>query len=398
MARGTLRIYLGAAAGVGKTFAMLNEGRRRRDYGEDVVVGFVETHGRQKTAAQVGDLEVVPRTRARVPRRRLRGDGRRRGARAQAAGRARRRARAHERARARGTRSAGRTSRSCSRPASASSRRMNVQHLESLNDVVEQITGVEQRETIPDEVVRRADEIQLVDLTPLALRNRLARGDVYPAERIDAALANYFRPGQPHRAPRARPRLARRPGRRGPRRVPRAARDRRAVGDARARARRADRLAPTASGSSVAPRAIAQRSKGDLVGVHVIPQDGLAAPSAALLERAARAPRGARRHVPRGRRRRRRRGAARGRALAERDADRHGREPTLALAAADARLGDRHASSASRASASTSTSSATPSGRSEDAFVVPRTRRPAALPRDAVLLGFALAGALRSRS
>ena len=63
MARGELRIYLGAAAGVGKTFAMLNEGRRRRDYGEDVVVGFVETHGRQKTAEQVGDLEVVPRTR-----------------------------------------------------------------------------------------------------------------------------------------------------------------------------------------------------------------------------------------------------------------------------------------------------------------------------------------------
>ena len=72
---------------------------------------------------------------------------------------------------------------------------LNVQHLESLNDVVEQITSVQQRETIPDEVVRRADELQLVDLTPDALRNRLARGDVYAPERIDAALANYFRPG-----------------------------------------------------------------------------------------------------------------------------------------------------------------------------------------------------------
>jgi len=61
MARGQLRIYLGAAAGVGKTYAMLNEGRRRRDYGEDVVVGFVEPHRRPKTAAQIGDLEVVPR-------------------------------------------------------------------------------------------------------------------------------------------------------------------------------------------------------------------------------------------------------------------------------------------------------------------------------------------------
>src|SRR5215204_5342737 len=61
MARGTLRIYLGAAAGVGKTFAMLNEGRRRAEYGEDVVVAFVEAHGRRKTAEQIGDLEVVPR-------------------------------------------------------------------------------------------------------------------------------------------------------------------------------------------------------------------------------------------------------------------------------------------------------------------------------------------------
>ena len=194
MARGELRIYLGAAAGVGKTFAMLNEGRRRRDYDEDVVVGFVETHGRQKTADQVADLEVVPRTRleyrgttleemdidailARKPQVALVDEL------------------AHTNA-----------------PGSRHEKRwqdveellaagitvistMNVQHLESLNDVVEQITGVGQRETIPDEVVRRADEIQLVDLTPVALRNRLARGDVYPAERIDTALANYFRPG-----------------------------------------------------------------------------------------------------------------------------------------------------------------------------------------------------------
>ena len=77
---------------------------------------------------------------------------------------------------------------------------LNIQHLESLNDVVEQITAVKQQETIPDEVVRRADELQLVDLTPVALRNRLARGDVYPRERIDTALANYFRPGNPGRA------------------------------------------------------------------------------------------------------------------------------------------------------------------------------------------------------
>src|SRR5207344_2042440 len=72
---------------------------------------------------------------------------------------------------------------------------VNVQHLESLNDVVRTITGVEQRETVPDEVVRRADQIELVDMTPEALRRRMAHGNIYPPERVDAALANYFRPG-----------------------------------------------------------------------------------------------------------------------------------------------------------------------------------------------------------
>ena len=72
---------------------------------------------------------------------------------------------------------------------------VNIQHLESLNDVVEQITGMRQQETVPDEVVRRADQLQLVDLASESIRARLARGDIYPAERIDVALANYFRPG-----------------------------------------------------------------------------------------------------------------------------------------------------------------------------------------------------------
>ena len=72
---------------------------------------------------------------------------------------------------------------------------VNIQHLESLNDVVEQITGIAQQETVPDAVVRRADQIELVDMTPEALRRRLAHGNVYPAERVDAALANYFRIG-----------------------------------------------------------------------------------------------------------------------------------------------------------------------------------------------------------
>ena len=174
---------------------MLNEGRRRRDYGEDVVVGFVETHGRRKTAEQVGDLEVRAASPTRVPR-----NGTSRRWTSTPSSVAGRRWHSSTSSLTRTspvleTRSAGRTSTSCSTAGISVISTMNVQHLESLNDVVEQITGVKQRETIPDEVVRRADEIQLVDLTPVALRNRLARGDVYPAERIDTALANYFRPG-----------------------------------------------------------------------------------------------------------------------------------------------------------------------------------------------------------
>ena len=72
---------------------------------------------------------------------------------------------------------------------------VNVQHLESLNDVVETITGVRQQETVPDEVVRRAEQVELVDITPQALRRRLAHGNVYAAEKVDAALGNYFRTG-----------------------------------------------------------------------------------------------------------------------------------------------------------------------------------------------------------
>ena len=155
MARGKLRIYLGAAPGVGKTFAMLNEGRRRqRTRGTDVVVGFVETHGRANTAAQIGDLEVVPRRRIEYRGHDLRGDGHRRDPRAAA-----RRSRSSTSSRTRtcpgrATRSAGRTSRSCSTPGIDVISTVNIQHLESLNDVVEAITGIEQRETIPDEVVR----------------------------------------------------------------------------------------------------------------------------------------------------------------------------------------------------------------------------------------------------
>jgi two-component system sensor histidine kinase KdpD len=194
MSRGRLRIYLGAAPGVGKTVAMLDEAHRRRTRGTDVVVGFVEDHGRLHTAELVRGLEVVPRARlshrgttleemdldavlARRPAVALVDEL------------------AHTNA-----------------PGSRHEKRwqdidelldagidvistVNIQHLESLNDVVESITGVVQRETVPDEVVRRADQIELVDMTPEALRRRMAHGNVYRPEKVDAALANYFRVG-----------------------------------------------------------------------------------------------------------------------------------------------------------------------------------------------------------
>src|SRR5499426_1674160 len=192
--RGKLRIYLGNAAGVGKTYAMLCEGHRRAERGTDVVVGFVETHGREHTAELVEGLEVVPRRRipyrgttfeemdldavlARKPQIALVDEL------------------AHTNV-----------------PGSRNEKRwqdveelldagidvistVNIQHLESLNDVVEKITGVPQRETIPDAVVRAADQVELVDMTPEALRRRMAHGNIYPPEKIDAALTNYFRSG-----------------------------------------------------------------------------------------------------------------------------------------------------------------------------------------------------------
>lgn len=194
MARGTLRVYLGAAPGVGKTFALLNEGRRRRDRGTDVVVGYVETHGRPRTAEQIGDLEVVPRQTlayrsatfeemdvdavlARRPRVALVDElahtnvpGARNGKRWQDVNE---------------LLDAGIDVIST----------VNIQHLESINDVVERITGIVQRETIPDEIVRAAQQVELVDMTPEALRRRMAHGNVYAPEKIDAALTNYFRQG-----------------------------------------------------------------------------------------------------------------------------------------------------------------------------------------------------------
>ena len=192
--RGELRIYLGAAPGVGKTYSMLGEAHRRLERGTDVVAAVVETHGRKKTAELLEGIEIippryieyrgsrfpeldVPAVLARRPQVVLVDEL------------------AHT-----------------NTPGSKNPKRwqdveeildagitvistVNIQHLESLNDVVAQITGIEQQEKVPDEVVRAADQVELVDITPEALRRRLAHGNVYAPERIDAALSNYFRRG-----------------------------------------------------------------------------------------------------------------------------------------------------------------------------------------------------------
>ena len=192
--RGRLRVLLGAAPGVGKTFEMLAEGRRLLDEGRDVVIAIVETHDRAATAAQtVGIPEIPRRTELHrgVPLTEMDLDA--------VLARHPEIALVDELAHT-------------NTPGSANAKRwqdvevlldagidvvttVNVQHIDSLNAVVEKITGVAQQETIPDAVVRAADEIEVVDLAPQSLRDRLSAGLVYPAERIDAALSNYFRLG-----------------------------------------------------------------------------------------------------------------------------------------------------------------------------------------------------------
>jgi two-component system sensor histidine kinase KdpD len=190
---GRFRIYLGAAAGVGKTYAMLNEGHRRKDRGKDVVVGFVESHGRKLTEDMIGDLEVVPRKKveyrgstleemdlgavlARHPRIALIDEL------------------AHTNV-----------------PGSGKNEKrwqdvldivaagidvittVNIQHLESIADEVEHMTGAKVRERVPDWVVRKADQIELVDSSPEQLRRRMLHGNIYPQERAAKALTNFFR-------------------------------------------------------------------------------------------------------------------------------------------------------------------------------------------------------------
>jgi len=193
-ARGRHRVYLGIAPGVGKTYTALEELHRRKQRGTDVVIGFIETHGRAKTADLAADLEVVPRKKLeykgvtveemdaeaiikRHPALALVDEL------------------AHTNA-----------------PGSTHEKRwqdvddlldagitvistVNIQHVESLADLVENITGVQVRERVPDRVLDAADEVELIDMSPHALRQRMKHGNVYPPERAERALTQFFREG-----------------------------------------------------------------------------------------------------------------------------------------------------------------------------------------------------------
>jgi two-component system sensor histidine kinase KdpD len=189
---GRFRIYIGASAGVGKTVAMLDEGKRRAERGSDVVVGFVEPHERPYTAAAIGDLEVLARKKvayhgsvfeemdtaaviARHPDVALIDEL------------------AHTNVPEEGAHEkrwedvleildAGISVIST----------VNVQHIESIADAVEQMTGARVRERVPDWVVRRAGQLELIDSSPEQLRRRMAHGNIYPPDKVPDALNNFF--------------------------------------------------------------------------------------------------------------------------------------------------------------------------------------------------------------
>jgi two-component system sensor histidine kinase KdpD len=190
---GHFRIYLGAVAGVGKTFAMLNEGHRRLDRGTDVVVGFVETHGRQHTADLLDGLEAVPRTSleyrgcafqemdldavlARRPKVALIDEI------------------AHT-----NVPGSGRNEKRWQDVLEVLDAgidvitTVNIQHFESIADAVERMTGVAVRERVPDWVIRKANQIELVDSSPESLRRRMLHGNIYPKDKVPQALTHFFR-------------------------------------------------------------------------------------------------------------------------------------------------------------------------------------------------------------
>jgi two-component system sensor histidine kinase KdpD len=190
--RGHLKVFIGMAPGVGKTYRMLQEGAAEADAGRDVAVGYLESHGRAETLAQAQGLEVVPRRTVtyrgtplqemdlpavlqRKPELCLIDEL------------------AHTNAPGVEHEKRYEDVREVIEAGIDVYSTVNVQHLESLNDQIERLTGARTRETIPDEVLSMADEVVLIDLTPEALIGRLKAGKVYPAERVPAALNNFFK-------------------------------------------------------------------------------------------------------------------------------------------------------------------------------------------------------------
>ena len=190
--RGRYRILLGMAAGVGKTYRMLQEGRQAQAEGRDVVIGYLEPHDRPETSQLAEGIEVVPRLRsehgaleleemdvdaviARSPDLALIDEL------------------AHTNARGMRNEKRYQDIEEVIAAGIDVISTVNVQHLESLNDAVFELTEVRVRETFPDRVLDEADEVVLVDLTPEALQHRLEAGKVYPKERADVALINFFR-------------------------------------------------------------------------------------------------------------------------------------------------------------------------------------------------------------
>jgi len=190
---GRFRIYMGAVAGVGKTFAMLDEGWRRHRRGADAVIGFVETHGRPRTAELIRDLEVVPRKMvtyrdstfeemdldavlARAPEVALVDEL----AHTNVPGSGRNEKRWQDVIELLGAGINVITT-------------VNVQHLESIADAVERMTGSRVRERVPDWVVRKADQLELIDSSPEQLRRRMMHGNIYPPTKVQDALTHFFR-------------------------------------------------------------------------------------------------------------------------------------------------------------------------------------------------------------
>ena len=190
---GKFRIYLGSAAGVGKTCAMLDEGWRRHNRGADVVVGFVETHGRSHTAELIRDLEVVPRTVVEY-----------RGATFEEMDLA---AVLERRPEVALVDELAHTNVPGSGPHEKRWEdvldlleagigvvsTVNIQHLESVADAVEEITGVKIRERVPDWVVRKADQVELIDSSADQLRRRMLHGNIYPSDKVPGALTGFFK-------------------------------------------------------------------------------------------------------------------------------------------------------------------------------------------------------------